>query len=122
MPKIIDEKARDEKIPLSTNFINLYFRKAFQENIDYIAGRSKLEENPFTYYKREFEKRFNRKMSSLENLYWDLLYEINVKGKAISHLLEEAERHDPEKEKFIRKMINDPHGEWRKEKIFHISK
>lgn len=117
----LKEKSMEDKAPFLINMLNLYFRKAYLENIEYMAGRSNLEESPFQYYKRVFERRFNRRMTKYEALYWDILFDINIRSKSFPDILSDAEIHDPEKEAFIRKVVLNPKYKLEK-KIFYSKK
>jgi len=93
------------------NMINLYFRKAFEE---YYGGKSAADS--FVYWLRELKKRFGKSWTKEDQWYWDVLFEINQRGRDLQKIAEE-EKYDPDKEKWIKQQIEDPNGVFSKKKL-----
>ncbi len=118
--KQFKEKLYKDKIPFHQNMIGLYFRKAFQDYQKYMSNGwfhtyhdgNKLticKDNPFEFYKKQLMIRLGN-FSHIDQWYWDVLHDLNMRGKTFPAILEEIKTIDPDKEAWIKQQINDPKG------------
>lgn len=90
------------------NYLNLYFRKAFQEYNKTQEGSS------ITKWLNILKKRLGKTFSKEDQDYWDILFEVNIRGKSLEDIMQESSQIDPEKEKWIKNELN---GVFQKPKV-----
>lgn len=123
--KQFKEKLYKDKIPFHQNMINLYFRKAFQHYQKYMKKEATKDtnhiynENPFDYWLKKLKIRLGN-FSHIDQWYWDVLYDLNMRNKTFPAILEEIETIDPDKEAWIKQQINDPKGVFTKPKKLYF--
>lgn len=109
------EKAHEEKQPFLQNMINLHFRMAFLES------KEDYNENPYQKWRTIFKKRFKRDFTQIEQYYWDVLFEINVKGKKMEDIIQISSQYDPDKEAWIKNELNDPSGAFKNSRRIYFT-
>lgn len=113
----LSEKSRDEKIPFHQNKINLSFRYAWDRwvtewqpfGVYQDSNTNYSRENPFQHEKNLLKRRLNG-FSVLDEYYWDILYDVNMRGKSLDQIMQEESKKDPDKEDWIKKELEDPNG------------
>ncbi len=116
--KQFKEKLYKDKIHFHQNMVNLYFRKSYEQYQDYMKGNTIIDKakqhktidfNPFEYWLKELKIRLGN-FSHIDQWYWDVLYNLNMRNKTLPAILEEIETIDPDKEAWIKQQLNDPKG------------
>jgi len=97
--------------------INLYFRNAIQKYSK--TNNGEIFEDCLKDLKQRFENKKGTNWSSDDQKYFDLLFQINVRGKSYNELMQKAEKHDPEFEMWLKNKIE---GNGLKPKLFIYSK
>ncbi len=83
------------------NMVNLHFRKAFDE----YANEGMENPNPFQKWLRILRGRLGNDFRKEDQWYWDILFEVNVRGKNLEELIGEESKNDPEKDRWIRDFV-----------------
>lgn len=84
---------------LHQNIINLRFRQAWLEYKKEQSGEV------FERALRDLKKRFGDDWTKEDQTYFDILFEVNYRGKSLEDIMQKESTIDPEKEAFIKNQI-----------------
>jgi hypothetical protein len=95
---------------MHVNKINLYFTRAF-EDYQRLQRNEKTkcpkDKNPFDWYLKQLRINLGKSFKEEDMFYWDLLFQVNVRGKDIDELKNKWKKdlNDPEKDKYIKDFV-----------------
>ena len=95
------------KKKLHVENVTLYFRKAMTDNKKYLKGEKlNYDENPFEYWLKQLRKKYNDNLTSDDKHYWNLLFDVEMRGKRDLSSIEDS-NDDPEYKEWVRNLLEN---------------